>query len=197
MKNLSLFDLTIGFYVEFHHWDLSPRSVILHPGLTKPVTDLSPFLIVLISKKCMYSNQFEILEGWKIGGKPIGFVSTIPGTCRSSSCRAMSNKYDSKSNIQKWKRWPCFIWSALLFFFFSNFLNVGIKNFINNAFVLARTYFVHYLHEVFDRQSDYHAHLRHFCRRTCNTHDEISTFQVSSERTIKSSISQHLWAKTW
>ena len=30
------------------------------------------------------SKDFEVLEGWKSSGRPVGLISTTPGTCRSS-----------------------------------------------------------------------------------------------------------------
>ena len=44
-------------------------------------------LVALVSNILTRSKDFEVLDNWKSCGKPSGFISDTPGTCRSAFCQ--------------------------------------------------------------------------------------------------------------
>ena len=75
------------------------RTLFLKPDICKNESGVKPFrgvdkeiicmnyrllVIIRVSKSEVLLEDFEVLEGWKRCGRPVGFISTFPGTCRSS-----------------------------------------------------------------------------------------------------------------
>ena len=109
--------------------------------------DFSYVHLVCLVSKHMLSKDFEVPEGWKSCGTPVGFICNTPGTRRSVWCRVVNRKSNAEKKVFGCKEVLLseFIISSNLLFFsfpffvFKNGRNIHIMNKIKIKIRIRRT----------------------------------------------------------